>query len=254
MRGLDDLSLGAEVDDRLQVCALHGAYRPRDNEVGRPFSCRHCAVDELTVDSAEVRMRRAAQRRERLLDEAGLVGRFRAATFESYRAETEAQKAVVQCVRAYAETLGRSTTGGLFLIGPAGVGKSHLLSAMAQAAMFGRGLMAVRTTPRAIVRRMRATWAKGSPETEDDVVADLANHTQLLLIDEVGVGFGSEAELTQLLEVVDARYELRRPTCVASNLALPALRDALGDRIFDRLREGARVLPMAWPSYRGRIE
>ena len=72
----------------------------------------------------------------------------------------------------------------------------------------------------------------------------------LLILDEVGVQFGSETEKMILFEIINGRYEQLKPTIVISNLA-DALTDYLGERVVDRLREGGgRMLIFDWPSYR----
>ena len=50
--------------------------------------------------------------------------------------------------------------------------------------------------------------------------------------------------------VIDERYKRRRPTVVISNLTVPAVKEAIGDRLYDRLREGATVLACDWSSHR----
>lgn len=73
----------------------------------------------------------------------------------------------------------------------------------------------------------------------------------LLVLDEIGVSRGSEWEAEQLFTVVDERYRLERPTVVVSNLPAGEIKQLVGDRVYDRLREGAKVVPMNWPSHRG---
>lgn len=72
----------------------------------------------------------------------------------------------------------------------------------------------------------------------------------LLVLDEIGAGFSSDAERVQLFDVIDMRYKLGRPTVVLSNLTAKDMRPILGERTFDRLREGATLLTCSWPSHR----
>jgi DNA replication protein DnaC len=85
---------------------------------------------------------------------------------------------------------------------------------------------------------------------EVDMLDDFAR-ASLLVIDEIGVGFGSEAEQVQLFDIIDARYKHRRPTILLSNLPAKDLKTALGERAYDRLREGSQILVCQWGSYRG---
>jgi DNA replication protein DnaC len=76
----------------------------------------------------------------------------------------------------------------------------------------------------------------------------------LLILDEVGVQFGSDTEKLLLFDVLNERYEQRKPTLLLSNLALDGVKAFLGERIYDRLREdGAEAVVFDWDSWRGRI-
>jgi DNA replication protein DnaC len=72
-----------------------------------------------------------------------------------------------------------------------------------------------------------------------------------MVLDEVGVSHGTDNELAQLFDVIDKRYALRRPVVLVSNLTVKEIRTALGDRLYDRMREGAKVIKFTWPSHRG---
>lgn len=188
----------------------------------------------------------------RRLDECGLVGRYRQATFDTFEAPTPAHRTVREACREYAQTAEEGVGGNLMLLGPVGTGKTHLLAAMARHLRLERAVMAKVATPRNIIKALRATWAKGSEQSEASVLAEYVEGSEVLMLDEAGLGFGSDGELVQLYDVIDGRYARNLPTVVASNLSAAAMKDTLGDRIFDRLRENATVYAMEWPSYRGR--
>ena len=81
------------------------------------------------------------------------------------------------------------------------------------------------------------------------------SETDLLILDEVGVQFGSDTEKLILFDVLNERYEKRRPTLVLSNLSLPDVEQYLGERIFDRLREdGGEAVVFDWESHRGNVQ
>lgn len=233
----------------LMRCALHGVYR-KLHAFGRPVGCYHCDHDRRAGLSPKHAAERAAELVEEEMDRIGLVGRYRTTTFDNFVVETEAQRTALQACRDFAD--GRDGCGAPWLIGACGLGKTHLLAAVAHHLAFARARRPRLTTPRSIVRRLRATWAKDAEETVDDVICAIAHDPDVLLLDEAGLGTGTDAELLQLYEVIGERYDHSLPTMLASNLPVPELRAALGDRIFDRLREGARVLALDGQSHRGK--
>jgi DNA replication protein DnaC len=216
------------------ICGQHGAYVAYTFGAG-PTECPACE--------------RQKERRRDLLAASGLRGRFAEATFGSFVCSNDAQPGVLAACRAFVEGLQRNEWRGLWLIGPPGTGKTHLGAAMVRSTIEARDMAARLFTAREIVRKLRATWKRDAGESEDDVIEDLAGVT-LLVIDEIGVGFRTDAEAVQLFDVIDRRYQLKRPTVLLTNLAAPEVRQALGDRMYDRLRENSTVLVCSWPSHR----
>lgn len=234
----------------LARCALHGVMRQRMH-FGRLLGCRHCEIDRKEWRSPEAAQVHAAALLSRQMDSVGLVGRYRRATLDNFKATTLAQRQVLKVCRQFAESDDYADGRSVWLLGSVGTGKTHLLCGIARHLQFERCVDSMVTTPRGIVRELRACWAKDAERKEADVIAMLTEDLDVLLLDEAGLGFGSDAELVQLFEVIDARYALGKPTVLASNLNATDLKAALGDRIFDRLREGAQVLALEWPSHRG---
>ena len=66
------------------------------------------------------------------------------------------------------------------------------------------------------------------------------------------VQFGSDAEKLLLFDVLNERYERRKPTLMLSNLTAQEVAAYLGERVMDRLREdGGEVVVFDWASHRG---
>lgn len=239
-------------------CEKHGAFVSTCYLRDRWSGCPKCS------DEAEAERRADAIRlqRKELIDtrlrKSGLQGRFQDATFDAFTASTPAQQKVLDACRQYVATMSRATKFGLWLIGPPGTGKTHLGSAMVRYAIEHREVSAEIHSGRDIVRMLRATWGNrergrtwdGRATTEDGLIDDFAS-LSLLVIDEVGASFGSEAEQVQLFDIIDLRYRYERPTILLSNLPAKGLKEAIGDRSYDRLREGAQVLVCGWESHRG---
>jgi DNA replication protein DnaC len=108
------------------------------------------------------------------------------------------------------------------------------------------------TTVMRAIRRVKDTWNRENTESETQAIAALV-FPNLLILDEVGVQFGSDTEKLILFDVLNERYERRRPTLLLSNLALDEVKVYLGERVFDRMREdGGEVITFTWESHRAK--
>lgn len=85
------------------------------------------------------------------------------------------------------------------------------------------------------------------------VCADLSIYKQapLLIIDEVGVQYGTDFERIELFPIFNARYNNDLTTIVLTNLDKIQLDDVLGRRICDRLFGGGIYFELDCPSMRG---
>jgi DNA replication protein DnaC len=141
------------------------------------------------------------------------------------------------------------------ILGPPGVGKSHLSVGLAMEAL-GRGYMVRYTTLDDLVRALRKA----------DALGKLANkltqlqRPHLLVLDEAGYLPLDRADANRLFQVVNRRYT-RGSTIVTSNKAVGEWAQTFGDEvlaaaILDRLLHDAEVLTINGPSFRlkGRLE
>lgn len=105
------------------------------------------------------------------------------------------------------------------------------------------------TTAADVIDMVRETWRRDSEKSQGKVLQMLAT-VPLLVIDEVGVQYGTESEQNTLFQILDRRYRDRKPVILMANLNPAELQKLLGDRVFDRLREVSRVVLFDWESYR----
>lgn len=235
----------------VQVEQFDGTWLP----TGCP-SCNWAALNAAPTDSlahkAE-KLRRSAERLNTLLVGSGITPRFRSSTLDTFvtGGDREKVKALETC-RAYVDRFEENFLAGrsLILAGGVGTGKTHLASGMAQAVIRQHGVKALVVPVAEIVRVAKGTMAKGATYNERDVINELAE-ADLLVIDEVGAQRGSDYELGLVHEVIDRRYQLVLPTVVVSNLRVEDLKDYIGERAIDRLRQGGgKAVGFTWASAR----
>lgn len=243
-RSLSALQLRRETFE----CSTHGPVQVTTWGDREP-ACHRCVDEARASQDAEREEAERAQRIQDRMARSGLRGRFLDATFSSYETPSPGQQKAHAVCRRFVEGLPSGTGVGLLLIGSPGTGKTHLGAAMVQAAIAQRDQTARWIGVRDLIRDLRSTWASDSRRSEESVIDDYGR-LGLLVLDEIGVDFGSPSELTQLLDVVDRRYQLKRPTVVISNHTVPELQGILGDRIYDRIRSGAKVVVCDWASRR----
>lgn len=244
-------------ENRLQTCEVHGEFRSRLHaKSGKWTRCWACIEAELLALDAQAQEEAACRHRqavtEQRMAESGLEGRMLRASFDTFVPRTDNQRAVLEACQDFAESVGLEDSRNLWIIGQPGTGKTHLGSAMVRHFIHERDTAAAIFSARDIVRMLRASWgarAETAGEAEGDVIERLGR-AGLLVLDEVGVGFSTDAERVQLFDVIDLRYKLGRPTVVLSNLKALDMKPILGDRTYDRLREGAKQLVCNWPGSR----
>ena len=73
----------------------------------------------------------------------------------------------------------------------------------------------------------------------------------LLILDEIGLQHGSEAEKIILFEILNERYMQCKPTILISNLDINDLKEYITERVIDRMREGGgQKIVFNWESNR----
>lgn len=243
--------------ERTATCEKHGAYTQRAIPVwGEKViwsRCQKCTEEQDAQDKARRIEKAAAAAQERIeqrLRSAGIPLRFRDRTIDSFVATTAEQQhaktTAGEIVANWSDHRKRGTS--IVFSGTPGTGKSHLAIAILQQVMrFGTGMY---LNALDLVRMVRDTWRRDSAKSESDVL-DMLGSLDLLVIDEVGVQYGTEGEQMILFDVLNRRYRDCMPTIMLTNLRSADFEQYIGVRAFDRLKEGGIWLRFAWDSYRG---
>ena len=238
-------------------CETHGGY-DSVNYIGGVWSaCPQCSKAETEARKAREAEQAAKEemaRWESKLKHSSIPERFRDRTLQNYIAENDGQARAKAFSLDYVENWHEIYNAGRNTIfcGSPGTGKNHLAIAIAIELMKQYQAKVLFTTVIKAIRRIKSTWESGSAETETQVLA-LYRDCDLLILDEVGVQFGSETEQNYISEIINDRYEARKPTIAISNHDKDGIKKYMGERALDRFREdGGKLIAFNWNSYRGK--
>lgn len=247
---------GISAHGRLQInCDIHGPYMAQITRLTRRDiasvcpECKRVAVEADEAKKAEIRRLAGIREREMHLSMAAIPARFIGRTLASFKAETQEQIKALSVANEYVANWADVSSKGRWLVfsGQPGTGKSHLAIAILQALMpahVGRYMTCME-----LIQTLRATWRKDSEQSETELLEYLTD-LPLLVIDEIGVQYGTESEQHHLFEVLDRRYREMQPTILLTNQDKDGFRTFVGDRVYDRMTECARWVPFVWSSYR----
>lgn len=238
-------------------CVKHGEYESEHEKIGSLYwkYCPSCVLEgiesqkqEQAKYSEEIRLSGIDERTKR----SGIPERFLDRTLENYVAKTQGQIAAHEFATKYATGFdGIKKTGrGAIFCGMPGTGKTHLAIAIGKY-VIERGCHVGFITVQRMMRKLKDCMRKDAEESESEVMRILEDF-DLLILDEVGVQFGSEYEKNSMFDILNARYEKRKPTILISNLSPSEVKAFIGDRVFDRMREdGGVCVIFNWESHRG---
>ena len=181
--------------------------------------------------------------------------RYEHCRLKNFEVDGDTQRDVLNQVKEYVTQIAdRIHDGqGVFIYGPTGTGKDHIVVALAH---------------EAIRRGYRVIWQNGmdlygnirdlmnSVESEKSLVDRLVSPKVLYLSDPLPpIGKLSEFQSSMLFRIIDARYSSRKPTWVTVNVgSREELDERMGTQTADRLLDGSLTSFFNWPSYRKKVE
>lgn len=239
-------------------CDQHGAYMAQAIDVLGKYMvrdfCPKCAeIQSIQAEEnrAEHRKAKAAQELALRKNRAGLRSRHINCTLENYNAISDQQREALGKVSSFTSGLIDGSGGNLVLAGRVGTGKTHLAAGIISA-LVERGISCAIIKLPELIRSIKASW-KSDGETENQIINRFSSY-RLLIVDEVGVQYGSDTEKLLLSEIIDNRYQEGLPTVLVSNLDIQGIKTCIGERCYDRLKEdGGTVVAFDWESHRGSV-
>ncbi len=237
----------ARLSSRLEDCpdcGGTGLVRTKTNQNGREYEMvGPCPSAKL--------VRRAAS-----FNEARLPAVQAQAAFDSYKASNGEQHRALQVVKEFAFRWPQLR--GFVLSGPVGTGKTHLLCATLKHLSLELGVRVSYVEISLLYSQIRRGFQDG--KSGGEIIGPLSQ-VDVLAIDELGKGRGSQFELETLDELIARRYNAGKVTLFATNYSLKPpeertqrgyfgtetaletgkdsklLCDRVGDRIYSRLCE-----------------
>ncbi len=199
-----------------------------------------------------------AMNTERLVADARIPRRYAHCSLENFITydNEKLQKAVVRA-RRFADAF-PVVDKGLFLIGPPGIGKSHLAVAVLTSVITTRGARGLFYDVRELLKLIRSTYNPEVKATEIGVLRPVMS-AELLVLDDIGAEKTSEWVEETLNLIVTTRYNERRLTIFTSNYEEKedrtdpdSLLSRVGFRMHSRLYEMCEFLEYDGADYRHR--
>ena len=149
---------------------------------------------------------------------------------------------------------------GLLVVGPVGVGKTHLAVAVLAELVDTMGVRGVFCDFTDLLARIQATFSRGSDESEDEILATY-READLLVLDELGARRPTDWARDVLYGLLNTRYNRKRITIVTTNYGdAPekpggeTLELRVGTAVRSRLAEMCQLIPLAGPDYRREVK
>ncbi len=226
--------------------------------------CPICGGTGFTIKEQEgisVAVRCPCFREERLRNlyrNARVPKRYQHCDIENFEEHHASQRRAKKLAVKFLEEYPLNEAGLLFL-GPCGVGKTHLAVGILALLIKEKGANGLFYDFRDLLKEIQGSYNPVSEVSELDVLSPVVS-TEVLLLDDLGVGKMTEWVRETIEHIINARYNEKRTTIITSNLPdVPidaegeSLERRIGVRLRSRLYEMCVSVEMKGEDYRKRI-
>jgi len=213
---------------------------------------------------------RVARRAARMLEQAQIPRRYEECTLENFEpkydgADRSLQSALVQA-RGFVKGYPVETDGkGLLLVGPVGVGKTHIAVGILKELVQERGAHGLFYDYRELLKEVQNSYNQKVAATELEVLRPVFE-AEVLVLDELGAAKPSDWVWDTVAHILNSRYNDRRTTIITTNfqnfeeitktelrnltdIQKAAREETLGDRIGERMRSRLQEMCVAVEMY-----
>ena len=208
-------------------------------------------INEMTQEEIKARDEEIAKLEEKQAQrdkleryqKSGVPERYLNESLDTYKITNKMQATAAKAATNFLHAAKCGEFKSLVMLGNAGTGKTHLACAIL------RELGGVYRIAPDIVEEMRRAKSFTAAETEAEII-DYYGRVKLLVIDEIGRGISAADEKYMIYQIVNARYNTRKPTVLISNLVKSDFLQYIGVAAADRLVESAEICELKGESYR----
>ena len=242
-------------------CEIHGEQESKitlSTGTWSPPYCKICLEEKKRKEQElEEQERKIEQERKReLVKQSNLISsqippRFLKTNFDNYKTTTKEQGNAKKICLDYAGNFENKLEAGtsFIFVGTYGTGKTHLACSIAQEIM-KKGYSALYVNTSKALRKVKDTWGGGTEKEQEAM--NYFIRSDLLILDEIGLQHGSEAEKIILSEILNERYLQPKPTILISNLDIKGIKEYTTARVIDRMKDaGGQKIVFDWESNRG---
>lgn len=169
--------------------------------------------------------------------------RFFKESLDTYKADDDEKRNALAKARLFVQAVKCGGFQTLIFLGNVGTGKTHLACGIIREC---GGLYRLASS---IVEELRRAKSFNADKTEAKIL-DAYGKTDLLIIDEIGRGAVAAEEQYMLYQIINERYNRRKPTVLISNQTKKEFLQYIGIAAADRLTESAQVVELTGKSYR----
>jgi len=235
-----------------KMCDIHGEYSAfvYKDRVG---GCYKCVEQKIAnEDALKINEKRKAESDHRV-SIIGIPKRYDGKTFDNFSVDgNTARRDALDTVAEYATDWENvlKTGRSMLFVGRPGTGKTHLAIALAQYVASNYVAVVQYTSLLDIMESIKDAWNRRGGESTTDIINRLSS-VDLLIIDEISAGYGTQTEQLQFFRIINKRYENMLPTVMISNANSGDTRRIIGEATYDRLKEGkGQLISFDWSSNR----